>query len=131
MSTLSQPLFANEGLSRPHRAAAFDEIKDLGQSAGYTALHDFLRQSASERGFEVRFETPLSDQAQVDFAQFMSSSPINRQASHDARPRPSQLGALRHVSEPADRAALPLAAFEATAIAFFSFATSIPTKASL
>jgi transposase len=50
----------------------FREIKDLGYSGGYTALTDFLRdiRPPSEQGFEVRFETPPGEQAQVDFAQF-------------------------------------------------------------
>ena len=50
----------------------FRETKDLGYSSGYTALTDFLRdvRPPSEQGFEVRFETPPGEQAQVDFAQF-------------------------------------------------------------
>lgn len=44
----------------------------LGYSGSYTALTDFLRdvRPPSEQGFEVRFETPPGEQAQVDFAQF-------------------------------------------------------------
>ncbi|AUX78917.1 IS21 family insertion sequence transposase domain-containing protein (plasmid) [Sinorhizobium fredii] len=50
----------------------FREIKDLGYSGGYTAPTEFLHdiRPPSEQGFEVRFETPPGEQAQVDFAQF-------------------------------------------------------------
>lgn len=51
----------------------FRELKDLGYGGGYTAVTDFLRDvrpAAAERGYEVRFETPPGEQAQVDFAQF-------------------------------------------------------------
>ncbi|MER9014372.1 helix-turn-helix domain-containing protein, partial [Mesorhizobium sp. M0894] len=49
----------------------FRELKDLGYGGGYTAVTDFLRDvrpAAAERGYEVRFETPPGEQAQVDFA---------------------------------------------------------------
>lgn len=50
----------------------FREIKAIGYTGGYTAVTDFLRdvRPTPERGFEVRFETPPGEQAQVDFAQF-------------------------------------------------------------
>ena len=50
----------------------FREIKAIGYTGGYTAVTDFLRdvRPTQERGFEVRFETPPGEQAQVDFAQF-------------------------------------------------------------
>lgn len=50
----------------------FRELKDHGYAGGYTAVTDFLRdvRLVPERGFEVRFETPPGEQAQVDFAQF-------------------------------------------------------------
>jgi len=50
----------------------FRELKEIGYGGGYTAVTDFLRdvRPTSQRGFEVRFETPPGEQAQVDFAQF-------------------------------------------------------------
>lgn len=48
------------------------EIRALGYQGGKTILHDYLRQirPAPVRAFEVRFETPPGQQAQVDFAEF-------------------------------------------------------------
>ncbi|GLI95422.1 IS21 family transposase [Methylocystis echinoides] len=48
------------------------EIKDRGYAGGYTAVTDLLRELRPPRpkGFEVRFETPPGEQAQVDFARF-------------------------------------------------------------
>ena len=48
------------------------ELSELGYDGGYTAITDFLRdrRPPASRRFEVRFETPPGDQAQVDFAQF-------------------------------------------------------------
>lgn len=48
------------------------EIKELGYAGGYTAVTDFLREvrPAVMPPFEVRFETPPGEQAQVDFAHF-------------------------------------------------------------
>jgi transposase len=48
------------------------ELRDRGYRGGYTAVTDFLRdvRSVPEPQFEVRFETPPGEQAQVDFAQF-------------------------------------------------------------
>jgi transposase len=48
------------------------EIKDRGYVGGYTAVTDFVRELRPPRpkGFEVRFETPPGEQAQVDFARF-------------------------------------------------------------
>jgi transposase len=48
------------------------EIRALGYGGGKTALTDFLRQvrPRTQTVFEVRFETPAGQQAQVDFAEF-------------------------------------------------------------
>jgi transposase len=48
------------------------ELRERGYQGGYTAVTDLLRElrPARLRGFEVRFETPPGEQAQVDFAQF-------------------------------------------------------------
>jgi transposase len=48
------------------------EIRERGYEGGYTAVTDFLREArpAPVPPFEVRFETPPGEQAQVDFAQF-------------------------------------------------------------
>lgn len=48
------------------------EVRERGYSGGYTAVTDVLRdiRPARSPGFEIRFETPPGDQAQVDFAQF-------------------------------------------------------------
>ena len=50
----------------------FRELKELGYGGGYTTVKVFLRdvRPPAERGFEVRFETPPGEQAQVNFAQF-------------------------------------------------------------
>jgi transposase len=47
-------------------------IRERGYTGGYTAVTDFLRdvRPPATPGFEVRFETPPGEQAQVDFAQF-------------------------------------------------------------
>jgi transposase len=48
------------------------EIREHGYGGGYSAVTDFLREvrPAPVPPFEVRFETPPGEQAQVDFAQF-------------------------------------------------------------
>lgn len=48
------------------------ELKERGYEGGYTAVTDYLRdlRPPAAVGFEVRFETPPGEQAQVDFAQF-------------------------------------------------------------
>src|ERR1700722_3537952 len=48
------------------------ELKERGYEGGYTAVTDYLRElrPPATVGFEVRFETPPGEQAQVDFAQF-------------------------------------------------------------
>ena len=48
------------------------EIRDRGYSGGHTALTETLRdlRPPDIEGYEVRFETPPGDQAQVDFAPF-------------------------------------------------------------
>ena len=48
------------------------ECRERGYGGGYTAITDVLRELRRARlpAFEVRFETPPGDQAQVDFAQF-------------------------------------------------------------
>lgn len=50
----------------------FREICERGYDGGYTAVSDFVRdvRPAPNPPFEVRFETPPGEQAQVDFAQF-------------------------------------------------------------
>jgi len=48
------------------------EIREHGYTGGYTAVTDFLREvrPSPTLPFEVRFETPAGEQAQVDFAHF-------------------------------------------------------------
>jgi transposase len=48
------------------------EARERGYQGGYTAVTDFLRdvRPVPDPHFEVRFETPPGEQAQVDFAQF-------------------------------------------------------------
>src|SRR5919112_5062793 len=48
------------------------ELKERGYSGGYTMVTDALREirPKATTPFEVRFETPPGEQAQVDFAQF-------------------------------------------------------------
>ena len=50
----------------------FRELKALGNEGGYTMVKVFLSdvRPPAEKGYEVRFETPPGEQAQVDFAQF-------------------------------------------------------------
>jgi len=50
----------------------FRELKERGYQGGYTAITDALRdlRPPTAPAFEVRFETPPGDQAQVDFAHF-------------------------------------------------------------
>jgi transposase len=50
----------------------FRDLKAMGYGGGYTSVKVFLRdvRPATEKGFEVRFETPPGEQGQVDFAQF-------------------------------------------------------------
>ena len=48
----------------------FREIKERGFSGGYSVVRDRVRdiRPARSAGYEVRFETPPGEQAQVDFA---------------------------------------------------------------
>ena len=48
------------------------KIKERGFAGGYSAVRDGVRDLRPPRssGFEVRFETPPGEQAQVDFARF-------------------------------------------------------------
>jgi transposase len=48
------------------------ELRERGYQGGYSAVTDALRELRPPAApvFEVRFETPPGDQAQVDFAQF-------------------------------------------------------------
>src|ERR1700737_1723826 len=48
------------------------EVKERGYAGGYSVLRDCVRDLRLPRnaGFEVRFETPPGEQAQVDFAHF-------------------------------------------------------------
>src|SRR6202042_3648501 len=50
----------------------FREIKERGYSGGYSVVRDRVREirPARSAGYEVRFETPPGEQAQVDFARF-------------------------------------------------------------
>ena len=50
----------------------FREIKERGYSGGYSVVRDRVREirPARSAAYEVRFETPPGEQAQVDFAQF-------------------------------------------------------------
>jgi transposase len=50
----------------------FREIKERGYSGGYSVVRDRARdiRPARTAGYEVRFETPPGEQAQVDFARF-------------------------------------------------------------
>jgi transposase len=50
------------------------EIRERGYCGGYTAVTDLLREvrPVAPAGFEVRFETPAGEQAQVDFAHFQT-----------------------------------------------------------
>ncbi|WP_313534097.1 MULTISPECIES: IS21 family transposase [Brucella] len=50
----------------------FREIRERGYHGGYITVTDFLRdiRPPAVQGYEVRFETPPGEQAQVDFAQF-------------------------------------------------------------
>jgi transposase len=50
------------------------EIRELGYAGAYTAVKRFVAAVRPDRGpkpFEVRFETPAGQQAQVDFARFV------------------------------------------------------------
>jgi transposase len=52
------------------------EIRDLGYTGAYTAVKRFVAAIRPENGpkpFEVRFETPAGQQAQVDFARFVTT----------------------------------------------------------
>ena len=48
------------------------ELRERGYAGGYTVVTDLLREIRPDRvpPFEVRFETPPGEQAQVDFAHF-------------------------------------------------------------
>src|ERR1700692_5087214 len=48
------------------------EVKERGYAGGYSVLRDCVRDLRPPRtaGFEVRFETPPGEQAQIDFAHF-------------------------------------------------------------
>lgn len=64
------------------------ELRDRGYVGGYTAVTDFLRdvRPPANPGFEVRFETPPGEQAQVDFAQFQARPRAYRVDDLNARP---------------------------------------------
>ena len=92
------------------------ELRERGYEGGYTAVTDVLHdiRPASLPAFEVRFETPPGDQAQVDFAQFQlqfTDEPDDH--AHRlavlvrARLQPVDLGALRSAPGYADGSALP------------------------
>lgn len=48
------------------------ELKERGFAGGYSVVRDRVRELRPSRpaGFEVRFETPAGEQAQIDFARF-------------------------------------------------------------
>jgi hypothetical protein len=48
------------------------EIRERGYQGGYTAVTETVRdlRGSAQAGYEVRFETPPGEQAQVDFAHF-------------------------------------------------------------
>ena len=50
------------------------EIRERGYDGGYTILGDYLRtvRPVAEVNFEIRYETPPGQQAQVDFAMFQT-----------------------------------------------------------
>ena len=94
----------------------FRELTERGYQGGYTAVTDALRdlRPPAAPPFEVRFETPPGDQAQVDFAPVPGG--LRRRAGDDpdrlailpgARLQPPALGPLRPAPGPADGAALP------------------------
>jgi len=92
------------------------EIREQGYAGGYTAVTDFLREVRPRpaSSFEVRFETPPGEQAQVDFAQFevvFTDEPgVVRKVwlfSLVLGYSRADLGALCRSSGSADRAALP------------------------
>jgi transposase len=66
---LKERLAAYPGLTA---ARLWREVKERGYAGGYSVLRDCVRDLRPPRsaGFEVRFETPPGQQAQVDFAQF-------------------------------------------------------------
>jgi transposase len=66
---LRQRVIAYPGLTA---SRLLREIREQGYGGGYTAVTDFLREvrPSLTTAFEVRFETPPGEQAQVDFAQF-------------------------------------------------------------
>jgi transposase len=66
---LQERLAAYPGLSA---VRLLRELRERGFSGGYTAVKRAVQEirPARERRFEVRFETPPGEQAQVDFARF-------------------------------------------------------------
>ena len=94
----------------------FREIKERGFSGGYSVVRDRVRdiRPARSAGYEVRFETPPGEQAQVDFARFevefarRAGDQTHRLAVLDgARLFPADLGAVRPPPGSAKRPALP------------------------
>jgi transposase len=66
---LKERLAAYPGLTA---ARLWRELKQRGYAGGYSVLRDCVRDLRPPRaaGFEIRFETPPGQQAQVDFAHF-------------------------------------------------------------
>jgi transposase len=66
---LKERLAAYPGLTA---ARLCREVKERGYAGGYSVLRDCVRdlRPPCSAGFEVRFETPPGQQAQVDFAHF-------------------------------------------------------------
>ncbi len=92
---LELPAYSHRSVGRPSKLAPFldylrervvpfpelsavrlnREIRDLGYSGAYTAVKRFvaaIRPDSGPKAFEVRFETPAGQQAQVDFARFVT-----------------------------------------------------------
>jgi transposase len=92
---LEPPAYSARSVGRPSKLAPFHdylsdrvaafpdlsavrlnrEIRDLGYAGAYTAVKRFVaavRPDSGPKPFEVRFETPAGQQAQVDFARFVT-----------------------------------------------------------
>lgn len=60
------------------------EVRALGYGGGYTAVKEVVRalRPSATTGFEVRFETPPGQQAQVDFAHFRTGFDDEPETEH-------------------------------------------------
>jgi transposase len=93
------------------------EFKERGFAGGWSVVRHRVRELRASRraGFDVRFETPAGEQAQVDFARFEVEfvDELGGQAHHPAvldgaRVLTADLGALRCPSESVNSSSLPL-----------------------